>query len=69
MNNTDISIHMHRNLSLLLIYAGLNCVVKILKKLNSIQNKELIQGNMNESSSKDVNLGLGLDLERIVKNN
>ena len=24
---------------------------------------------MNESSSKDVNLGLGLDLERIVKNN
>ena len=69
MNNTDISIHMHRHLSLLLIYAGLNCVVKILKKLNSIQNKELIQGNMNESSSKDVNLGLGLDLERIVKNN
>ena len=24
---------------------------------------------MNESSSKDMNLGLGLDLERIVKNN
>ena len=67
MNNTDISINMYWCLSVLPIYTGLNCAVEILKKLNSIQNKELIQGNINERSSKDVNLGL--DLEIIVEDN
>ena len=44
----------------------LNCVVEILKDVNTMQNKGLIKGSMNESSPEEVSLEL--DLDGLVEN-
>lgn len=53
-------------ISVLLVYIASSCVAEIVKELNTVWNKELIKGNMKESSPEKVSPES--DLEGLVEN-